>query len=454
MRQPCDKRSLLYENYCITCEEKDAAKIDDEVADEKEKKLRKGKIKLHKYIGETSRSVYERSWEHWSAMEQLNPGSHLLKHLLDIHEDEDHTGVKFGVRVVMFTQSSFERQLQESVVIQQERHHHHLLNSRSEYNRCAVPRLTSKIGDNQYKKYEKEIEEEKEKEEILESKIRKMRKERNRGRKPNKNRDQPTSKRVKLDDNTYKPVRDNWGKPAQKEKGEKRKGEEEQFPKAGKRMRQMKIEKTKTQQHHTPTTTTPQKRPEQTETRQQSLKLGEKTEDFELYNWEEEMRKYKEEIENDEKVKRERLLKKENLEKSWELFRICKKFIIENSNTWKEDKEERERNVEKEEMRAMRKIKATGKQDQLRKTLIQKKITETLRQLPEEEQMRQAREEERMKRLELKEAKQSMWKKKLRHGRRRPDRYVSLGPLLVIFHSGKGSLQMKKRFFYLQTNFA
>ena len=250
LRQPCDKRSLLYENYCITCEEKDAAQIDNEVADEKEKKLRKGKIKLHKYIGETSRSVYERSWEHWSAMEQLNPGSHLLKHLLDIHEEEDHAGVKFGVRVVMFTQSSFERQLQESVVIQQERHHHHLLNSRSEYNRCAVPRLTSKIGDNQYKKYEKEIEEEKEKEEILESKIRKMRKERNRGRKPTKNRDQPASKRVKVDENTYKPVRDNWGKPAQKEKGEKRKGEEEESPKAGKRMRQMKIEKTKTQQQH------------------------------------------------------------------------------------------------------------------------------------------------------------------------------------------------------------
>ena len=77
--------------------------------------------------------------------------------------------------MIQFTRSSFERQVLESVIIQKERHHH-LLNSRSEFNRCAIPRLSTKIGD--YKKYEKEIEIEREKDEQLEEKIRNMRKER------------------------------------------------------------------------------------------------------------------------------------------------------------------------------------------------------------------------------------------------------------------------------------
>ena len=69
----------------------------------------------------------------------------------------------------------------ESVVIQQERHHN-LLNSKGEYDRSAVPRLTSKMGDNQYKKWEEKEEKEKEKNEELENRIRMMRKNRNKER--------------------------------------------------------------------------------------------------------------------------------------------------------------------------------------------------------------------------------------------------------------------------------
>ena len=49
----------------------------------------------------------------------------------------------------------------------QQNTHHHILNSKSEYNRCSIPRLSTRLGDNEYKKYEKGLEEEKEKEEIM-----------------------------------------------------------------------------------------------------------------------------------------------------------------------------------------------------------------------------------------------------------------------------------------------
>ena len=89
-------------------------------------------------------------------MKNYSPTSHLLKHVLDKHEEEEIEKVKFGIRVVKYTRSPFERQILESVKIQQERKEHFLLNSRAEYNRCAIPRVSSKIGESDYKRWGKE----------------------------------------------------------------------------------------------------------------------------------------------------------------------------------------------------------------------------------------------------------------------------------------------------------
>ena len=78
--------------------------------------------------------------------------------------------------------SAFERQVMESVLIQQELHKHNILNSKSEYNRCALPRLTTKIGDKEFNEWRREKLEEKQKDEELESKIRDMRRTRNKQR--------------------------------------------------------------------------------------------------------------------------------------------------------------------------------------------------------------------------------------------------------------------------------
>ena len=83
----------------------------------------------------------------------------MLRHMIDRHSNEDWSLVKFNMRVLKFIQSSFKRQILESVLIQGNRHHN-IMNSRSEYNRCALPRLATKMG-------EKEMKERKENEALL-----------------------------------------------------------------------------------------------------------------------------------------------------------------------------------------------------------------------------------------------------------------------------------------------
>ena len=82
--QICSGSSLcvMHRNYTLdyfkpltnqkTCQDRDDARIDEEYGEveEKKKELMK-KIKLHKYVGETSRSVFERSWEHTNSRDQL-----------------------------------------------------------------------------------------------------------------------------------------------------------------------------------------------------------------------------------------------------------------------------------------------------------------------------------------------------------------------------------------------
>ena len=75
-------------------------------------------IKLHKYVGESSRSVYERAWEHVNSKDKLHTDSHMLKHILDKHRDCKLNEVEFGIRVLRFMRTSFERQIMESVLIQ------------------------------------------------------------------------------------------------------------------------------------------------------------------------------------------------------------------------------------------------------------------------------------------------------------------------------------------------
>ena len=177
--QDCTKRSLVYETWCETCAEKEREKVEREDLDDEEKQRKMKKIHLYKYVGETACSAYERGAEHLDALEKLSEESHMLKHIASSHSEEKIENIKFGFKVIKFTQSALERQVLESVQIQEERRVNTILNSRAEYSRCTIPRLTAKMGNADFdKKVEEETKEEKALEDLVKKEIAKRKKER------------------------------------------------------------------------------------------------------------------------------------------------------------------------------------------------------------------------------------------------------------------------------------
>ena len=184
-------------------------------------------------------SLYERGFEHRHIMESLRADSHMLKHAISEHEDEDPDTIKFGIRTLSYCRTSFVRQITEACNIQGERRRHILLNSRAEYNRSAVPRLMTKLGEKEYEKFGKEKYLEKIKDDIIDEKIRKLRKARNLDRRPQEYNIE--NKRRKIDEeNSYEEKKGDWGKPSEK-KAEKRVNEDAGNEKKKKKMKQTKI---------------------------------------------------------------------------------------------------------------------------------------------------------------------------------------------------------------------
>ena len=158
----------------------------------------RNKIKRYLYIGEINRSVYERGLEHQRDVAGCKTSSHMLCHLLDQHEEEEPEWdkVRFGMRIVKSTRSAFERQILESVEIQKARNQL-IMNDKSEYNRCALPRLTTRLGEKELSKWREEDKKEMEREATLEEKIRLRKKEKAKRRAENNRRMEPGQSRRK-----------------------------------------------------------------------------------------------------------------------------------------------------------------------------------------------------------------------------------------------------------------
>ena len=123
--QSCTKRNIVYETWCETCRKQ---------AEDKQEDGSRNEIKKYLYIGESARSCYERGLEHVNDCEQLKPGSHMLKHVLDKHDGQQPGEIEFRMRVLKYHKSAYERQVHEAVMIQASSKGHNILNSRSEYN--------------------------------------------------------------------------------------------------------------------------------------------------------------------------------------------------------------------------------------------------------------------------------------------------------------------------------
>ena len=140
---------MVYENICTICNP-DAKK--------------KGPLKEAKkeipslYVGETSRSIYERSREHWSDWRRKEDKSHIAK-----HQEQAHEGARepeFIMKVVKSYRSALSRQIGEAVRIRRRGGDGRILNSKAEYSRCRIPRLVVEDLDENEREIEKMEEEE------------------------------------------------------------------------------------------------------------------------------------------------------------------------------------------------------------------------------------------------------------------------------------------------------
>ena len=130
---PCSRRNVVYENICLICHPEAA---------EKEGKLEEGVASQAVYVGESARSIYERSREHWDDYVKGETDSHILKHHVLAHGGRGEP--QFHFRPVRFHRTALGRQLHEAVRIRR-RGGEVVLNSKGEYNRCEIARLV--LGD-------------------------------------------------------------------------------------------------------------------------------------------------------------------------------------------------------------------------------------------------------------------------------------------------------------------
>ena len=79
LSQDCHTRNLVYKSWCMTCLRRDEEEIEQRFEGDAGKiRESKGKIRKHLYVGETARSIYERTLEHQGDVDQLKTSSHML----------------------------------------------------------------------------------------------------------------------------------------------------------------------------------------------------------------------------------------------------------------------------------------------------------------------------------------------------------------------------------------
>ena len=128
-KEDCVRRNILYESQCVQCEA-DMAKV------ESSPELRIGGSRASLYVGESSRSLYERTCEHFQAAESEKEESHIFQHFIDSHKGEGKPNFKF--KVIKSFKTSLDRQIAEAIRIEMRGS---VLNRKGEFNRCSLTRL-------------------------------------------------------------------------------------------------------------------------------------------------------------------------------------------------------------------------------------------------------------------------------------------------------------------------
>ena len=317
----------------------------------------------------------------------------MLKHVVGVHNGQDMADVQFGMRILKNCQTSFDRQIRESVVIQSERQEHFLMNSRSEYNRCSLPRLCTSVGEGQYKDYSKELEAEKQEDEKLETRIRMLRKERNKARLHPTREPDNNKKRRKLEDGNYIKIQEIWGQPKQA------------WPSKNKNVEQE---------------NTQNKKPRKADPRpargspspSKSPKIEKNHEEPELrsydgpVDWDKKIDEHRKEIEQEQSKAIEAQEKQEQEREScWELQSLCREFLEENSKDWARIKEKRIN----EKNRVLRLEQAGILSRKAKIKALEKNIEIGLSKIPTKDREKLRQEKARKEEAELKAAKEDLW---------------------------------------------
>ena len=138
----CYTRSTVYESSCLLCHPGG-------------KKDKMGSTMVEQggglYIGETSRSLYERVGEHFEDANKLERESHMVKHWF-LHHQEETKAPKFKFRILGQYRDAMTRQIKEALRVQNRPGN---LNSKGEFGGQTIPRLV--VEQSEYEKRKDDI---------------------------------------------------------------------------------------------------------------------------------------------------------------------------------------------------------------------------------------------------------------------------------------------------------
>ena len=127
--EDCKATNIVYESQCCSCNGEEKLKPIQDLSDTRSK--------ASIYVGESSRSLQERSLEHHNDYLKKQEDSHMLKHWGESHKEEVERP-QFNQFVVKQYKSCLERQIGEAVRIQ---HRGIVLNSAGVFNRSKLTKL-------------------------------------------------------------------------------------------------------------------------------------------------------------------------------------------------------------------------------------------------------------------------------------------------------------------------
>ena len=255
-------------------------------------------------------------------------------------------------------------------------------------NRCSLPRLCTTVGEGEYKKYNIELDKEKKEEEKIEQRIRQLRKERNKARIHPTREQGPSKKRRKIGEDEYISISEIWGQPQKREAVKSKRQEEEQEESNANIEKKIRIE----------SATTPTKEKIEGDSTKGDIDEYKIDED-----WNERFKQYREQVLREQEDRKERIEMKEKKEKSWQLYKLCKEYLEENSEDWRKRRIQREH----DKNRIARLEKAGILSRKAKMEALEKNIEIGMRKLPEVEREKIHLEEEKKKRLEIKPRKNS-----------------------------------------------